>query len=79
MRDYLQCLAGNITGIHLRVRERMRTGDGNAAAAGAQIQDTVHAFRFYPRLEGVFDQFGDGRARHQHPLVHVKSSPAKRA
>ena len=44
---------------YARAWESTRTGNGDAARAGAQIENAPHACLLYPRREAVFDQLGD--------------------
>ena len=72
-----QGIVGNIDCVDLRVRERQCAGNGNAGAAGAKIQNAGHGLRIQPGFEPLFDQFGDRRARHQYPFVHMEGQAGK--
>ena len=56
-------------------RESARTGDRDAAGAGARYRRMRRTrARIDPGLEAPLDQLGDRRARNQHPLVDVHAA-----
>ena len=48
-----------------RAGKRLRAGDGDGAAAGADLQHPPDPFRIEPGLEAALDPLRDGRPRHQ--------------
>ena len=56
-RDF-QRVGGNVHRIDLRLLESVSTGDGDAGAAGAQIQHPAHRPRFQPRCEPFTNRLG---------------------
>ena len=52
----------------------MRSEDGEAARAGAQIEHTLNRVGILdPVAETVFEQFADERTRNQNAFIYVKS------
>ena len=66
-----------IGGIDLGVRKSQRTGQRDAATAGADVENTFDLSGLKPRCELRVDEFGERRARHQHALVDVELMPGK--
>jgi len=80
-RRDIQRRGTDITGIDLHLPRPQRRGDGDAAAASAQVQHPPQALWLHPGPEIVQDQLGNRRARHQHlgadlELVAGKPRPA---
>ena len=70
---HFQRIQADIDRIDVRRRIVMRHLDGQAAAAGTQIQSRMHQLVIlYPRAQRLAQQFVNKRTRHKHPFVHIK-------
>jgi hypothetical protein len=70
--SHLQRGGGDVDGIHFSLGKGHGARQRDRARAGADVQDPAHAARIHPGLKALHDEFGDGRARHQHPLIHIQ-------
>lgn len=82
MRGYvdggdLERIRRDINGIHDGIRERVGKRDRNAATAGAKIDHAFSVAIRKPRREALGDQLGNGRARHEYPLIHEITAPGE--
>jgi len=68
---HLERIIGDVDGIHPRVRQRPRAGNGDAAGASAQIEHSPYLVRLDPGREAPLDELGDRRARDEHPRIDL--------
>lgn len=75
---HLQGVRRNIDRIDLGFGKRQGGQDGQAARAGAHVQRARHRRRIpHPGRQAMVQQLGDGRARHDHPLVDIEAVAAQ--
>ena len=75
---HLQRRGGHIDGIHPGFGKGHGARQRDGARAGPDIENAAHAARVHPRPETLQNEFGNGRARHQHPLVHIQLEAGKK-
>ena len=73
----IERIGTGVGGDHARLWKCQRTGNGDRATAGTQIQNRQRLAMPQPGLELGFDQLCDGRTRHDHALVDEEFEPGK--
>lgn len=76
-RRNLQGGGRNIGGDDLRIRKRIRAGNGDTPAAGADFQHPPDLLGVNPRAEALGDQLRDRRTGHEHPLIDPEAQPGE--
>ena len=70
---HFQSVQADVHRVNLRRRIMRRHLDGQAAAAGAQIQRAVHQLGIFdPRRQRLAQKFVNKRTRHNHALIDIK-------
>ena len=67
----------DVGGIDARVREGVRRGDRDAARARADIEDALHLAWADEGTKLLLDEFGKGRARHEHARIDLHLVPGE--
>src|SRR5215472_10951759 len=68
---HLERISGDIDRIDVHAWQQSRARDGDAAGAGAHIEQAPHACRIDPRREAPLDELGKRRARDEDAWVHL--------